>query len=338
MYFLLASLLMAACPRSPAKPITADPTPPERWEPSYKEVETPPDGDVMLVQPLELGGGSHAPGVITAAAPLGGGLLLGLDGFGAALYDPRQPTELRKLGLPEVQMVAADPAGTVALVANYEDIVGIDIATGKELWLVPTGDNAGAIVLFPDGGSFVVALAGRVERRDAASGAVLWTWKADPPETDNQPDAISALAVSPDGKTVFSHSYNRVVALAAMDGAYQKDIAKLDNYVGALAVSPDGKWLLAGGWDQASRLVRVADGKEILNIPSPGWVTSVAWSPDGTMFATRDIGGHIELRSVEGVLLGKAQTSEDSTSGLVWLASGQLVSWASDEAFTVSLP
>lgn len=339
---ILVALLLFACPhRPPPVPAAPEPTPPDpapRWEPSDKEVVASSDGAALLVTPLALGGDTDAPGAIWSAAPVGSGLLLGIREFGAALYDPARPAELRNLGVAEVQALAADRTGSFAVVGDSEGLHGIDLGTGVERWQVAIDENPGIVAVFPDGRSFVVAIGDRVDRRDTATGALLWTWKADPPATDNQPDTVGALALSPDGGTVFTHSYNRVVVLAAGDGAFRKDVVRLDNFVGALAVSPNGEWLLAGGWDQSCRLVRLSDAREMLNIQMPGWVTSVAWAPDGSTFALLDIGGHLELRAADGTLIGTAAVSEDSTSGLVWLESGVLVSWASEEAFTVTVP
>lgn len=333
---LLLLPLLAACRHHPVPPPLEPVVERPVWIPTPEHAEIPlEEAPELALVPLELGGDRRAPQAIEDAARLGDGLLLAMRGLGAVVYDPARPAELRAIGVPEVQRVAVDGAGAFAVVGEYEALHGIEVATGTERWVVKTDENPGGIAFLPDGRSFVAAVRDRVERRDAATGALLWTWKMAAPATDNEADTVGALVVSPDGRTVFTHSHDRVHALDAKDGSLQKDLIRLADRVGSLAVSPDGELLVAGGWDRSFRLVRVGSGEEILKVLTPGWVTDAAWAPDGSAFAIVDLEGGLDLRSASGARLGAADTDTD---GLIWLASGTLIAWGDDEAFTVQVP
>jgi RNA polymerase sigma factor (sigma-70 family) len=99
---------------------------------------------------------------------------------------------------------------------------------------------------------------------------------------------ISALAFSPDGKTIASSSGDGIIRLwDAASGKQTRELPRLWANTFPLAFRPDGKILAAG-----LTLYDVASGKQVATMTPPrldplyGEATSVAFSPDGKLLAT----------------------------------------------------
>jgi WD40 repeat protein len=112
---------------------------------------------------------------------------------------------------------------------------------------------------------------------------------------------VDALAVTPDGKTVASSSFDRAIRLweRATGRPLRCWTCTWDEQAYALACSPDGKFLAAAGEDAIVRIRDLATGKEIKQIKTTlGRIWSLSYSADGrTLYA----GGYfvVEARDVE---------------------------------------
>ena len=95
--------------------------------------------------------------------------------------------------------------------------------------------------------------------------------------------AVTAVAYSPDGKSVLSGSEDQTLKL--WEVASGKEVRTFTGHRGvvtSVAFSPDGNLALSGSEDSTLRLWDVASGRELHTTESLGWkVTSVAFSPDG---------------------------------------------------------
>ena len=76
--------------------------------------------------------------------------------------------------------------------------------------------------------------------------------------------------------------------------------------VQSFAFSPDSKWIAASESNSPTRNVRVFEvetGRQVFALPDPdqkaGWVTSISYSPDGTMLLCGELQGHITLWDIE---------------------------------------
>jgi hypothetical protein len=102
-------------------------------------------------------------------------------------------------------------------------------------------------------------------------------------------DSIYGLAVTPDGKTVFSAGYDRVVKKWTLaDGGTPTAVAMKDHSdaVYALAMHPTGKLLASASADRTVKVWDVATGQRLYSLgDSTDWLATVAWSPDGTRLA-----------------------------------------------------
>ena len=93
---------------------------------------------------------------------------------------------------------------------------------------------------------------------------------------------VTAVAFSPDGKTILTGSHDRTARLE--DAATGRQVGQPMLHSGtveSVAFSPDGKTVLTGSGDNAARLWDIASGRSIGQpLPHPGAVYAVAFSPD----------------------------------------------------------
>jgi hypothetical protein len=93
-------------------------------------------------------------------------------------------------------------------------------------------------------------------------------------------DSIDVLAVSPDGKWLFSGSYKTVKMWSLPEGAFVKALIGHSNTVYSLTVSPDGKLLFSGS-DDTIRIWRLPEGTLVKTLRDTGYAYSLAVSLDG---------------------------------------------------------
>ncbi len=95
--------------------------------------------------------------------------------------------------------------------------------------------------------------------------------------------SVAAVAVSPDGKTTVSGSYDKT--LKVWDLAAGEVIHTLEghsDFVAAVAISPDGKTAVSGSYDKTLKVWDLAAGKLTHTLKGHrNWVVAVAVSPDG---------------------------------------------------------
>jgi WD40 repeat protein/energy-coupling factor transporter ATP-binding protein EcfA2 len=100
-------------------------------------------------------------------------------------------------------------------------------------------------------------------------------------------DAVTSVALSPDGKTLVTGSNDSTAKL--WDTATGKELATLKGHqksITSVALSPDGVMLATGSEDKTVRLWEVASGKELTTLKEHiEAISSLAFSPDGKMLA-----------------------------------------------------
>ncbi len=72
-----------------------------------------------------------------------------------------------------------------------------------------------------------------------------------------------------------------------------------------LDVSPDGRWIATVGRDRTLRILRASDGMLVATHSFPEAVTSVSFSPDGSLLCAADLGGTIRCFGSAGERGGK---------------------------------
>ncbi len=117
------------------------------------------------------------------------------------------------------------------------------------------------------------------------------------PSTTEHKDAIVDLAVSPDGKTIATASYDTQIKLTDVaTGKERLTLKEHSDGVYGVAFSPDGKQLASCSADRAVKVWEVATGKLLYTLgEATDWLYAVAWSPDGRRLAAGGVDKSIRV-------------------------------------------
>jgi WD40 repeat protein len=145
--------------------------------------------------------------------------------------------------------------------------------------------------------------------------------------TPGEPMPLNTVAISPDGKTLFSSIFESSISQWDLTtGKLVKTLSGHQDTIYSLALSPNGKYLASGSSDGTIRVWLTANGTLVRSLKSSGRALKI--SPDGQILASH-YGNIVKLWHLEtGKLLkslsGRAQevTSLDFTPDSKILASG----------------
>ncbi len=138
---------------------------------------------------------------------------------------------------------------------------------------------------------------GTISIHELGQGKPLSSWKA-------HTDSIFALAVTPNGKTLASAGYDRVIKLWNVGGDNSKPLAELKDHsdaIYALSMHPNGQWLASGSADRAVKVWDLVSGKRLYTLgDNTDWVYALSWSPDGKRLAAGGIDKSIRVWKADG--------------------------------------
>ncbi len=187
--------------------------------------------------------------------------------------------------------VVFSPDGQHLAVASGIGIWLYEVATSRELALLPTASSVLSVVFSPEGTLLASGLDnGRVELWEVETGTKVTTLPGY--------SRITSVVFSPDGTTLASGSWDQIIKLwdvAKREEVGSWEVARKDNLVDAISVSfsPDGTLLASGFQDGTVRLWNVATQKQVATLEGhTDWIKSVSFSPDGTTLASA--GGYDE--------------------------------------------
>jgi WD40 repeat protein len=181
-----------------------------------------------------------------------------------------------------ITSLAYSPDGRLLAAAHGREVLLFDAGSGK---LAATlADHPGpltAVLITPDGRTLIAAggrpgMFGSVTFWDLAS-------RARKREVRSHADSVLSAALSPDGKTLATCGYDRLVKLwAVADCKEKRDLKEHTDAVYAVAFSPDSKALASAGADRTVKVWDVATGrKRVTMSDATAELYAVAFAPEG---------------------------------------------------------
>jgi WD40 repeat protein len=221
----------------------------------------------IVVEVRDLASGAIADEFATPGAVLGGALAPDATHLAALEFDGSH-TLVRVWELASGKQRGAVPVEEgvrfVALSADGRRLAtGRDRRIGRGSSMLPAGTEIGAI-----------------EVSDVAGGKRLRTF--------TQPEAITGLALSPDGRRVAAASADRSVRAWDIDTgtALMPGRNAHGNDVGVMAFSRDGRWLATGSADHTMQLWDLPSGRPASLFRHRGPLDAVSFGDSGTQVAT----------------------------------------------------
>ena len=141
-------------------------------------------------------------------------------------------------------------------------------------------------------------------------------------------DAVYAIAFSPDGATLATAGYDRLIHLwdVPVKATPRLTLKDHSDTVYALSFHPEGKLLASGAADRAVKVWDTATGKRLYTLSDPtDWVYAAAWAPDGKHLAAAGIDKSVRVWSADaegGKLLSSAFAHEAAVLKLLYPKDG----------------
>ena len=229
--------------------------------------------------------------------------------------------QLRGHGGP-VRALAISPDGTQALSGSFD--------TSAIRWSLQR-NAAEQVLRFHDGA--VNAVAFLSDGRIATSGedARIAIWRAGEPQPamvlEGHQAPVVALAVSPDGATLASASWDHTARLWPLAGGAPRVIEGHTQNVNGVAFTIDGRALVTVGYDATLRVTPlVGDGGPIVTtLPAP--LNTVAVSPDGEI-VTAGADGKVYVLAATGELKSEIEAAQTPIIAVALSADGRLIAAA----------
>lgn len=182
-------------------------------------------------------------------------------------------------------------------------------------------DAVNAVLLLGDGRAATAGVDGRI---------AIWT------PGNAQPDAvleghtapIAALAVSPDGATLASASWDHTVRLWPLAGGVPRVLDGHTQNINGLAFAPDGRTLVSVSYDQSVRIWPLSGSPTPTVVAMPSPLNAVAVSGDGEI-ATGGADGKLYFLTGTGAAVGEIAAGPKPVISIAISPDGALVAAAS---------
>jgi WD40 repeat protein len=310
--------------------------PPTQVEAQVSGVVTPSGSSVVLIPPVEM------PSTLSPTLPV------------HSPSPPKQPTAISKpLGTTlymyqghsgKIVALAWSPDGMRIASASMDKTVQVwDTATGKNLHTYTRlSKGVHAVTWSPDGKCLAFTSGRKIQVWDTAENKLMLTYEDTVPRMtgsglESYPSQPTAVAWSPDGKSIASGSKNATVQV--WDTATGKRIVTYRRYsspISALTWSPAGKRIafstgsIALVWDTATdKLVLTYEGHT-------SQLSALAWSPDGKSIASGSRDKTVQVwDAATGKRIVTYRGNSSPISALTWSPDGKRIAFSTGSSAQV---
>jgi cytochrome c len=228
--------------------------------------------------------------------------------------------QLRGHGGP-VRALAVSPDGTTAISGSFD--------SSAIRWSL-TRNSAEQVLRFHDGAVNAVAVLkdGSVATAGEDGRIAIWRQGEQKPATvlEGHQAPVVALALSPDGSTLASASWDSTIRLWPLAGGAPRVLEGHQQNVNGVAFSPDGKSIVSAGYDATLRIWLLADASPaVITLPAP--LNAVAVASDGEIVAA-GADGKVYFYSPSGALRGELEAAPTPIISLAISGDGKLVAAA----------
>jgi cytochrome c len=229
--------------------------------------------------------------------------------------------QLRGHGGP-VRALAISSDGQTALTGSFDSTaIRWSLTRGAaEQVLRFHADAVNAVALLGDGRAATAGADGRI---------AIWTPGKTEPDAvlEGHSAPIVALALSPDGATLASASWDQTVRLWALAGGAARVLEGHTQNVNGVAFSPDGRTLVSVSYDQSVRIWPLADPASPTVVPMPSPLNAVAVAGDGEI-AAGGADGRVYFLTGSGAQAGEVAAGPRPVISIAISPDGALVAAA----------
>ena len=218
------------------------------------------------------------------------------------------------------------PVRALAISADGKSVLSGSFDTSAIRWSLATESAEQVLRFHSDAVNAVIFLQdGRMATAGADARIAIWTAGHQQPDEvfEGHRGPIVGLAVSPDGSTLASASWDSSVRLWSPHSSAKRVLEGHSQNVNGVAFAPDGKSLVSVGYDLTLRIWPLPDDPpEVITLPSP--LNAVAVAADGEI-AAGGADGWVRLLTVGAKQAGEVQAGPTPIVALAISPDGALI-------------